>query len=336
MGIPRKRTKSQIYPQGRIGTIETIDTWNGRVISSIPVNFGAAVTKSSEACYDELHPTFRKGKRSYREHLADIGGPLDIRRLTVSNAFTGTMAVGSTSGVYRYKGQFVNNKIPSGLTVPDTCLGLLLPYSAIGWHKFKPGKPQASLGVFLGELPELPKMLWDTLNVFRRTWKYIRPIRPASMGPGRNPYKGSVWGDAQVLSRDYLSYQFGWLPFVKDVMEMLQLHGKLKNVLDELRTNNGKWRRRGGTVVKSQTSVVEYQGTDYGALYPILPSPCYTSVPTYIRTRRTAMRVWFKGAYRYYIPELGVKDGSVPWNTIRRLYGATFTPDVMWNLIPWS
>lgn len=89
-------------------------------------------------------------------------------------------------------------------------------------------------------------------------------------------------------------------------------------------------------MAKSQTSVVEYQGTDYGALYPILPSPCYVTVPTYIRTRQTSMRVWFKGAYRYYIPELGVKDGSVPWNTIRRLYGLTFTPDVMWNLIPWS
>jgi len=325
MGNLRRRSRYLVYPKERLGTIETIDTWNGKIISSQSV-YSSEILKQRDICVDRTHAFFSKGrKKTTIKSRADYGSALDIRKVEIHNPTTSGVNVGSASGVYRYKGRFVSNKIPSSISMPDTCLGTLLPYAAPAWHKFKPGKSQASLGVFLGELQELPKLLLDSLAIFSKTWKYIRP------GSTKTPTFG---GELLGGSRNYLSYQFGWLPFVRDVLEMTKLFQELEQQLKELRTNNNQWRRRGGKVASGKETQVIPMADDYGVLYPILPTPCYTRVPLYTKRVTTEYKVWFKGCYRYYIPEL--ESSRIPYHTIRKLYGVTFTPDVFWNLIPWS
>ena len=339
MGIGRKRTRSIPSEKKKIGTLQTIDTWNGKIISSIDHYAGGTYPKLIEECYDRTHPHYKRGKGRFKEHLDDLGGNLDLRKLEVKNEYTSSRTVGSSSGVYVYHGQFISNKIPSGLVVPGTCLGDLLPYAAAGWHKFKPGKAKASLGVFLGELRDMPGMLKEALTRFTGTWKYIQPnpFRPKGRKTSKlvHTKPGSFFPSSPVgAARDYLSYQFGWLPFVKDVLDFIQLSQEVEDLLRKLKENNNRWRRRGGDMVNKSETTQFWSGTDWGCLYPTLPTPCYRAAPTYIKRTKVNQHVWFSGCYRYYIPEL--ESSRIPYNTIRKLAGLSFTPDVFWNLIPWS
>jgi len=45
-------------------------------------------------------------------------------------------------------------------------------------------------------------------------------------------------------------------------------------------------------------------------------------------------KIWFVGKFRYYIPDIGSSEWTK--RTTRALYGANITPEVAWNLLPWS
>jgi hypothetical protein len=195
----------------------------------------------------------------------------------------------------------------------------------------RPGNPTANLFQFVGELheiPRIPRLRYLGLSTFRD------------------------------LGEQYLNYEFGWKPFVKDLLDMYRTQKKLEKTLQSLRDNNGLVIRRRDKKRTSTTSSVLCEGSlsvPFGHLGATLiggnvaldgyyvggPTGCadldlysFTGQCDYNYTVYDALTTWNCGNFGYYVPDIG----SSQWTerAKRALFGQNPTPNQLWELIPWS
>jgi len=270
----------------------------------------------SEFCEDEIHagPPW------------EDGGPFKhfVRRdpypSLVSN---GTYY--SSSRNYKYEGGFLLDMRPPinwDLAFSDR----EVDYTALGttaWHRFKPGRPGADLGIFLGEIRDVPETLARTAKGFATAWKAIGGTKGA-FGP-------------RHVADHWLNTQFGWLPFVNDVRKFYKTYVNCERMLQQIRSQNGHWQRRGGTILRIREEDQVGGDTEHTA-HSLCPSSYFYADPTktghYEIWRIKETHVWFRASFRYYIPDIE----SVKWSkmAVARLFGLEFTPSLLWELTPWS
>lgn len=254
-----------------------------------------------DECYDMTHPG-----PPYR-----CGGPFDVWTKRVSSVDLGSFSAEQTTEqgdpVRKYWGQWrpaegiLNASNPSGWL---TTWGDVSDYGAKAWNKYKPGKPGADLSQFIGELRDLPRMFRFRLREFKD------------------------------LGSNYLNYQFGWKPFLNDLLKFLRTTENLSKRLDYFRRNNGKPIKRGGPVGSSSDS---YSQTRGGICYPgTLPTMFEVDIPRKPAhmTVTFSTKVWFEGVFQFWIPDFGSPEWLGKFN--RRAYGLKLTPSLLWELLPWS
>lgn len=195
----------------------------------------------------------------------------------------------------------------------------------------RPGNPTANLFQFVGELreiPLLPRLRYLGLKSFRD------------------------------LGENYLNYEFGWKPFVKDLVDMYKTQLKLEATLQKLRDNNGLVVRRREKKKTSTSSSDICEGSlsvPFGHLGDTAIggnsqlNGFYVSGPTgsadldlysfsgqcdYSYTTIETLTTWNCGNFGYYVPDIG----SSQWTerAKRALFGQNPTPSQLWELIPWS
>lgn len=182
----------------------------------------------------------------------------------------------------------------------------------------QPLRPNASAAQFVGELFEgLPSLVGASMLKER-----LHVIRGA----------GS----------EYLNIQFGWLPFLSDLRKMATALRRATSILSQLERDSGKVVRRRFAFPSQLTTSIPFNipvgqyGVYKGNLGPYwgnLRSP----IPTQ-SIARTETDVWFSGAYSYAIPTDNsllsrMQSFSAKSNV---LFGSRVTPDVVWELAPWS
>lgn len=309
-GPTTTKTKTTLYERKVLGINYTNA---GTTQSEYVVDFRPA-TKSIDSVTGCTHPG-----PPYKE-----GGPVSIVH-TVGGDVPGRAGYGS----HWLGGHRLNRYVGAHwLSMGTTQLGTpswgpwngqsLDSLGATGWKKFQPGKPSADLGVFLGESHEIPRMLRDSVKTLKDLATHpLKSVRNMS------------W-----MSNRWLCYQFGWLPFLRDLEKLYNTYKNLDSKIARLRKYNGQWERRGGTIFQDWESRPWAGVPSYMA-----PSPnAYNSPPEgtppgkLIETVGT--KIWFVAAFKYYIA-----DFESPLTQLRlkaRLYGLTQTPLIVWNLIPWS
>jgi hypothetical protein len=284
-----------------------------------------------DSCLDELHPgppyrsggNFRKFSYQADPELANVGvwysKPYVLR--------------------YRYEGGFYPQASITTFTVAAThaerVAESLNPFSrswspsraesygATGWKRFRPGNPTAGLGVFLGELRDLPRMLKGTAKFFRDTWKALGGNR-SGFGP-------------KNVANHWLNTQFGWLPFISDLRKFYRTTRSLDARIKRIRSNNGQWCKVGGTVASDQQSDIISSSATLTAHLPAMLSYYYSdasSTGSRVMTRVTSSKAWFEGSFRYYIPDIE----TVEWErrAVVELFGLFPNPALIWELLPWS
>lgn len=231
---------------------------------------------------------------------------------------TSYMNLTGVAGRY-YNGSFTDNyfghpAVPSHLTFLTG--NQMSAYGATGWARFKPGKPLVDAGQFLGELRQLPSLPLEL----------GKHIKTALTGKSRT--KGFL-----NAGNEYLNIEFGWKPFVKDIIGMLNFNSKIDAALDQLSRDNGKPIRRRGTVTSSESSS---SSTTAGFLYPTLTSDFYATYPPGSRTviTQSSTKVTFAGAFRYWIPDINSTEAQK--RLVRKMLGLRLTPGLLWELTPWS
>jgi len=238
-------------------------------------------------------------------------------------------------GVSRgYEYAFWNDVYSSGLPDPvdPSYSDYVLDLNAKGTsfiRRFRPGNPVGSLGQFVGELHDLPRLPL----LFRSRAKHFRDI-------------GS----------EYLNVEFGWRPFVEDVIKLGHTQLRMASLLDDLIKKNGIRTKR-----RSKHEVVTTGGdltfhtydrpftwlghdvdgdvpelTDYYSFGPYnsgVDSNITGELELSLDTRRVT-ETWFVGTFTYYVPDIGSSRWTDKSKAI--LQGGLPTPSVLYQVYPWT
>jgi hypothetical protein len=148
------------------------------------------------------------------------------------------------------------------------------------------------------------------------------------------------------LAGDYLNLLFGVTPLVREIDKLIKTVEKVNTFISQLAADSGNLVRRSRVIEESVKTVKRSSTTTSprlvfrdGVLNPFSPVPV-----TYYQTLET--KVWFSGAFRYWIPGLqdqgtdfqSVKPGdyATSFDIARGVYGLRVTPKAAWNLLPFS
>jgi hypothetical protein len=148
--------------------------------------------------------------------------------------------------------------------------------------------------------------------------------------------------DFRLNGGNYLNIQFGWRPLLKDLQDLYKTWLSLDSRVRQLIRDNGRPIRRKGRlspVITNTTEDLIALGTgtaksslDGFELFSVDPS--YTG-PVYAKkTVQTSEEIWFKGRFRYYIPELSPSQ----WDpkVVSQLFGLNPSPSLLYEILPWS
>jgi hypothetical protein len=148
-------------------------------------------------------------------------------------------------------------------------------------------------------------------------------------------------GDPKAIADEYLNYEFGISPFIKDIREIGRAVQDTEKRLAQLRRDSGRLvRRRYQFPVDRKVSDPVVESTSfYGA-----PSRRTGGTGAYVtggkltKTVTEVTETWFSGGFTYLYQE-----GDSTLDRLRRaeqganaVLGLRLTPELIWQLTPWS
>jgi len=194
--------------------------------------------------------------------------------------------------------------------------------------KCAPAEPTANLAAALLEAYHdgLPKLIG------RSTWQ-------------ERIYKAQkLRREAKLAGDEFLNAEFGWLPLISDVTDFVGTVIHMDKLLQQYIRDNGQMVRRKfsfppeSSVVETtaRSNVYPRLGTLGGTLFDFSKMP----KAVVVRRRETTVDRWFSGAFVYHLPQTFFAGLYTPFaadfQVARRLLGIDLTPDVLWELTPWS
>lgn len=153
-------------------------------------------------------------------------------------------------------------------------------------------------------------------------------------------YLNLIKGRGSIRSQgaEYLNYEFGIAPLIRDIQSLLLSVKKANALLTEYENRHGKHiRRRFDFDPVSETTFSTLPGT-YTSYFPTQ----YRSGDPFgsLRMIRTqSVNTWFSGAYLYYLPtpDSGLWAQLREWESnANHILGSRITPELVWNVTSWS
>jgi hypothetical protein len=210
------------------------------------------------------------------------------------------------------------------------------------WNRSKPRLEKAGGAVFLAEMRDLPRMLKSTAKSFHESWKSVQQAHRAY---------GSHWiKQPQMLPKkaadDFLNYQFGWKPFIKDLGKFHDAYRDSEQLIDRLSRENGQWVKRRFPLKEETTRVKLASGTGV----KVYPMGEFAVTPPWFSSGNPARwelfeeietSIWVSGKWRYYRPEFDrtkADYNSAMSNAGRQLtlYGFRVSPTNVYRATPWT
>lgn len=252
----------------------------------------------------------------------DLGGDFTTTKVTRLDVSDLGSYRGSGFG-YEYRGQefaispwsAISDALASVVPSSDQTL-MGLGTKAIA--RSLPTNPVVSGATFLGELKSgLPRLIGKEL--FKTRLK-----------------------DYRKVGSEYLNVEFGWKPIVSDLMAFGKATIDSEKIIAQLHRDSGKNIHRKYTF-PDEVTYVEGDNINRASaiangstVYPY----CYKSASgaTLRITKQVTTKTWFSGCFTYHL-NLGTTLTDKVEQTasrMRKLYGLEITPEVAWNLAPWS
>jgi hypothetical protein len=145
---------------------------------------------------------------------------------------------------------------------------------------------------------------------------------------------------ARKAGKEYLNYEFGWKPLVSEVRKLAFAIENSHRILKAYERDSGKLLHRKYEFPVEKTSVVSDES--YGETNRPDPTSfignIYTSdhIGHYVHRTTIETRQWFEGTFTFYLPPLSAANGDGYAARAKKLLGIRLTPDVLWELAPWS
>lgn len=145
---------------------------------------------------------------------------------------------------------------------------------------------------------------------------------------------------AKAAGSEYLSAVFGWIPLTDEMTNLAHTVRNADDYISQYNSGAGKNTRREFTYPVETTTSTSNKIQRPGLAGMSLSSEWFDEdvVPRLTEVRESTSRKWFVGAFTYATPPQGDTYGEVKNAAARAnvLYGTTLTPDVVWELTPWS
>lgn len=144
----------------------------------------------------------------------------------------------------------------------------------------------------------------------------------------------------KTLSEEYLNYEFGWKPLVSDLKKLAHTIIRVKTLVDQYERDSGKpiSRRKSFPTTRSVTTSTGDSGRSF---VPTFATSMYVpgqSLGKLITETVSTTDFWFSGTYSYFL-DFGDDSRSRFNHTVsiaEKLLGFEITPEVVWNLLPWT
>lgn len=151
-----------------------------------------------------------------------------------------------------------------------------------------------------------------------------------------------TWADKRKPSgskagSEYLAWQFGALPFISDLKDLGETVVNQEKILAQYERDSGKNVRRKYRFDPIKTTTIE----TLKGVHPSWPGTLNSSLVSTGRLETETVRnreVWFSGCYTYYLNLDRDTRSRLEYSAqaAKRLYGIRVSPDVLYNLMPWS
>lgn len=304
-----------------IGHGQIVDSFTGEIIYQ---DFRDCTFTNYQITSSEGHPWRPSRDRKYSAiaQLPDIGGPFDTRKIECINAGYAIVSLTRPGGYLRkYDGPifaYYSNYIGQNASIQNPSSDAVLDgLGSTAISRVLPTNPLSGMGQFLSELRELPTA--SKLASWAGTAAQLRSIKKAPKGVLKRG------------SQDWLNFQFGWVPFVKDLKDFFTTARDADKHIRQLERDSGRNVRRKFKFPDEVSTVVTNMGSGYGD--PVLDSYLYTSPGILTKTVTTRVSRWFSGCFTYYLEAPGLARLEQYSN---RLYGTRISTDLLWKLGPWS
>jgi len=276
----------------------------------------------------ESHPGWNRHRKG--RFQGDVGGPfsttkrwveLDAKPISLFGRYDNSGNITT----YEYTGAVLPIG-PAYLQFPLTSGSSDDDLSELGTKAIavcSPSNPSVDLAVTIGEL--------------------IKDGIPAALGATLRGLK-SLTGQQrrQALGKEYLNVEFGWKPLINDLSDFASTILHVDRAFAQYERDSGKMVRRSydfpeqksvslTTIAEgvspwtspSSGGWVDYNSANQGRV---------------VRLEEASRRQWFRGAFCYYVPPADGLRNNIARAVIqaRKVLGLSLTPDVLWNLAPWS
>jgi hypothetical protein len=154
------------------------------------------------------------------------------------------------------------------------------------------------------------------------------------------------WRERTLTARnagsEYLNAEFGWLPLVNDVTSFGNSVVKSDDILKQYEADEGKVIRREYSFPQEQTVsspvLLSNSQAPYGVGTTTSGGPGPSTNGQWYKQTTTVKNRWFSGAFVYGVPKVIRDSSDLPDLAAKadKLFGISLTPDVLWNLTPWS
>jgi hypothetical protein len=289
------------------------------------------------------------------------GGTITGKRITASR--TG-LNISSQPGdwVNTYTGGFVvsHNDVVAARTLgsaesidsPDDYHAVVNPddmsHLAPRAHsRLRPKIEKANLGMTIVEMREAPQMLKQTGKGLKDSYSALSAFLKRDLSKFETKHLKKVAKSLpKEMSDHYLNLQFGWRPFVDEVIATCDVVINFDRYVENAKRLNDKVVKRRWSEQDIQTSSLIYQnngGTNSMGITPVLSGTDFVVAGSqlYQIFQETLVQTWYEGAFRSYYPEFDEdRDSPIPgFKTAvqgMRLAGAIPNMTLIYNLCPWT
>jgi len=347
----------------------------GQGPASLPVGTMTAQVpfpyKYYEFCADDVFPHTRgkSGKFAnggpFTKIRVDTSGYSDLQGIGTYDSYNMTSFPGMGYCYTRYVGGFTSPSFPSpkwdnvAFSYGDTekLLGtnFLVPsdltskWGPEAWARAAPKIQMADGFVFLSEGRELPSQLRDQAKRFRDEWSSLsrRAGLPGLAEKGRDniPWRQQP----KAVSDEYLSQQFGWAPFLRDLDKFYKAYLNTDEYMRRMSDGNDQWKHVRRVLLDDFQETKIYSGDYTWALKPYgYPFPDGFLRPgqrvTFTLTEEKSQIVSCSGMFKWYKPEFDATNhGSFGYDSLMSrisrqmtMYGVRVNPANIWRATPWS
>jgi hypothetical protein len=286
--------------------------------TSVPLASGKQITVSTSNVFDRSSGHYISGGAFYTSRVTPFFNPGGVANAATTDA----------GEVVTYSGPVVG-VLPSTLEMETIGYGNIK-----GNYGSKNESQLSSLGTTAISLSSPTNPASDLGTTLAES---VREGIPSL--PGIKLWKGRT-AIAKAAGSEYLNAEFGWLPLVDEVKSVRDAAVHHRDIMQHYHEGEGSNTHRSFSF-PSERSEQSYVS---GQAYPeaIWPAHSYAVFET-VAPQRTISLVretkrWFEGCYTYGLPSStdSWKRAMGFGSDADQLFGIAFTPDVLWELTPWS